>query len=347
MIKPLTSLRFIFALMVFCAHCYTIDPHFSHSFYKEGFVGVNFFFMLSGFIIAYNYRNKISKGEITKKQFWIARIARIYPLHLLTLFISVLLGGYVATDSIDWIKHFLANFFLLQPYIPSEDYFFSFNSPSWSLGCEQLFYFLYPLLAVWLAGKKKLLLLILALAFVIPFSMYMTEPSSIKALWYVNPITRLPDFLIGMLLFNIYDNYKDSEWSYLKATFYEISAIALFLLFVILANDFVPKVYRYSVYYWTPIALLLFVFAYQRGAVSRLLSNRYLMIGGEISFSFYLIHLLVIDEYSKINAVYNLNIPSVIDIPLILLVTTGLSLLSYYYFEKPSNRFVKKLLNKK
>ena len=42
MIKPLTSLRFIFALMVFAAHCYVIDPHFSHFLYKEGFVGVSF-----------------------------------------------------------------------------------------------------------------------------------------------------------------------------------------------------------------------------------------------------------------------------------------------------------------
>ena len=53
MISPLTSLRFLFALMVFGAHIYTIDLYFDHLFYKEGFVGVNFFFILSGFIIAY------------------------------------------------------------------------------------------------------------------------------------------------------------------------------------------------------------------------------------------------------------------------------------------------------
>ncbi|MGL4491985.1 MAG: acyltransferase family protein, partial [Tannerellaceae bacterium] len=45
MIKPLTSLRLIFALLVFAAHCYTIDSHFAHFLYKEGYVGVEFFFV--------------------------------------------------------------------------------------------------------------------------------------------------------------------------------------------------------------------------------------------------------------------------------------------------------------
>lgn len=49
MINALTSLRLIFAMMVFGAHCYVIDNFFSTHFFKEGFVGVSFFFVLSGF----------------------------------------------------------------------------------------------------------------------------------------------------------------------------------------------------------------------------------------------------------------------------------------------------------
>ena len=90
MINTLTSLRFIFALMVFGAHCYTIDKFFDTHFFKEGFVGVSFFFVLSGFIIAYNYQKKFSENKITKRAFWVARIARIYPLHWLTLLLSLI-----------------------------------------------------------------------------------------------------------------------------------------------------------------------------------------------------------------------------------------------------------------
>ena len=85
MINTLTSLRILFALMVFGAHCYVLDPSFDTHFFKEGFVGVSFFFILSGFIIAYNYEEKLLEKTTTKRTFWVARIARIYPLHLLTL----------------------------------------------------------------------------------------------------------------------------------------------------------------------------------------------------------------------------------------------------------------------
>lgn len=98
MIDSLTSLRFIFAIMVFGAHCYVIDSFFSTHFFKEGFVGVSFFFVLSGFIIAYNYQKRLSENKITKRTFWVARIARIYPLHWLTLLIAVVLGNYVTAS---------------------------------------------------------------------------------------------------------------------------------------------------------------------------------------------------------------------------------------------------------
>ena len=228
MISPLTSLRFLFALMVFGAHIYTIDPYFDHLFYKEGFVGVNFFFILSGFIIAYTYRDRLLEQKSTLREFWAARIARIYPLHLLTLGISVCVGGYISGDLIDWIKHFVANLFLLQPFIPAADYFFSFNSPSWSLGCEQLFYFLFPFIIGCLGKKNRILYLAGVLVIAIPIAMYFTMDQDIKAIWYVNPLTRLPDFLIGMLLFN--SNRKNGLINRLRSTKQPLSCFSFFFI---------------------------------------------------------------------------------------------------------------------
>ena len=125
MINTLTSLRLIFAFMVFGAHCYVIDDIFSTHFFKEGFVGVSFFFVLSGFIIAYNYQKKLQEKEITRRRFWVARIARVYPLHWLTLFIAAILGDYVvASGGLDWCRHFLASLTLTHAYIPEADYIF-------------------------------------------------------------------------------------------------------------------------------------------------------------------------------------------------------------------------------
>lgn len=333
--------------MVFGAHCYVIDPYFNHLIFKEGFVGVNFFFILSGFIIAYSYQEKLLTNQTSLREFWVARIARIYPLHLLTLLISVIIGGYAAAGYSDWINHFVANSLLIQSFMPSMDYYFSFNSPSWSLGCEQLFYILFPFLVLWLIKGKRLLYAACLLIFSMPLAMYLTQDTDIKAIWYVNPLTRLPDFLIGMLLFHLFDKYKKTEWLYNRASLYEALAILLFLLFYIPAGEYVPKVYRYSCYYWLPICLLLYIFAHQRGIISTILSNKYLVIGGEISFSFYLIHLFIIEGYVKIAKSWLPDIPYQLAIPVIFIIITGVSLLSYYYFEKPANQFVKNLLNKK
>ena len=311
MINTLTSLRFIYAMMVLGAHCDVIDNHFDIHFFKEGFVGVSFFFMLSGFIIAYNYQKKFSENKITKRTFWVARIARIYPLHWLTLLIAVALGNYViASGTIDWCKHFLASLTLTNAYIPKDNYFFSFNSPSWSLCCEQLFYICFPFLIAFTKDYRKLLSTFLICAIL-----------SIVGMYFTPMITSSQGSII------------------------EIASIALFLSFYLYAAE-IPKVYRYSCYYWIPIAFILISFSLQKGMVSRLLSNRLLVIGGEISYSFYLIHLFVLLSYAKWQKESDFHIDWYISIPLLFCVIILLSLLSYYYFEKPMNKLVKTLLSK-
>ena len=346
MINTLTSLRFIFAIMVFGAHCYVIDTFFDAHFFKEGFVGVSFFFVLSGFIIAYNYQEKLRENKITKRTFWVARIARIYPLHWLTLLIAAVLGGYVAASgTMDWCKHFFASLTLTQAYIPEADYFFSFNSPSWSLCCEQLFYICFPFLIPLARHNRIVLVTLLVCAILVTAGMYFTPENNIKEYWYVNPVTRLPDFLVGMALFRLYDRLKNKNISFSQGSFIEILSIALFLAFYLYASE-VPKVYRYSCYYWLPVAFVLVSFSLQKGIVSRLLSNRILIIGGEISFSFYLIHLFVLLSYAEWQKDSNLHIAWYIAIPVLFCIIVLLSLLSYYYFEKPMNKRIKTLLNR-
>ena len=346
MINALTSLRFIFAIMVFGAHCYVIDKFFDAHFFKEGFVGVSFFFVLSGFIIAYNYQEKLRENKITRRTFWVARIARIYPLHWLTLFIAAILGGYVmASGTLDWLRHFFASLILMNAYIPKVSYFFSFNSPSWSLCCEQLFYICFPFLLLLAKNYKHLLCFFGIMAMLTIAGMYFTPEENIKEYWYVNPITRLPDFLVGMLLFQLYGCLKTKNITLLQGSIIEIVAIALFLAFYLYAAE-IPKVYRYSCYYWLPVAAVLISFSLQKGFVSRILSNRILIIGGEISYSFYLIHLFILLSYAKWQKESGFQMEWYFSVPLLFCIIILLSLLSYYYFEKPMNKRIKSLLNK-
>lgn len=346
MIDTLTSLRFIFALMVFGAHCYVIDDFFNAHFFKEGFVGVSFFFVLSGFIIAYNYQEKLQTNKVGKRTFWVARIARVYPLHWLTLLIAASLGNYVvASGTADWLKHFVASLTLVNAYIPQPDYFFSFNSPSWSLCCEQLFYISFPFLVPLLRSDKHLLTALIAAAVVLVVGMHFTPEANIKSYWYVNPIARFPDFIVGMFIFRLYDRLKDKPVTPQQGTILEITSIVLFLTFYLHASE-VPKVYRYSCYYWIPVSMVILCFSLQKGSISRLLSNRFFIIGGEISYSFYLIHLFLILSYAEWEKNTDWHIDRYLSIPALFAVIVLLSLLSYHYFEKPMNRKVKSWLNK-
>ncbi|WP_417154038.1 acyltransferase family protein [Rikenella microfusus] len=346
MIDTLTSLRFIFATMVFGAHCYVIDGFFDAHFFKEGFVGVSFFFVLSGFIIAYNYQKRLQDKKITKRTFWVARIARIYPLHWLTLFLAAISGGYVvASGALDWFGHFLTSLTLTNAYIPEAGYFFSFNSPSWSLCCEQLFYICFPFLVPLARDWRRLLGVFGLAAALIVAGMYFTPENDIKGYWYVNPVTRLPDFLVGMLLFRLYERLKDRNIGRLQGSLLEIGSVALFLAFYFGAAE-IPKVYRYSCFYWLPVAAVLISFSLQKGILSRILSNRLLVAGGEISYSFYLIHLFILLPYAEWQKEAGSHIAWYIAVPLLFCVVIGLSLLSYRYFEKPMNKRVKSLLNR-
>ena len=89
-IRPLTSVRFIFASLVVAFHGSELleraglarDGAFSNLLYF-GFIGVPFFFVLSGFVLAYTYREMQTRQS--RRDFWLARFARIYPMYLLGL----------------------------------------------------------------------------------------------------------------------------------------------------------------------------------------------------------------------------------------------------------------------
>jgi len=321
-----------------------IGGFFEHPVFTEGYIGVGFFFMLSGFIIAHSNYGKLEKGEISKSQFWIARIARIYPLHLLTLLIMALAGGWIATGVVDWLLHFSANLLLIQAFIPAHDFYFSFNGPSWSLSCELFFYLLFPLISLPLfKNPRRLFILTLSFLIAVPFIMTFTNPEYNRFIWYVNPLVRLADFIVGMFLYYLYSALKNIRWSYKIATLYESCAVILFVLFYMAAiNNWIPQVYRYSCFYWLPVSLLLFVFAQQKGFLSGLLSNRMLIQLGKVSFGIYLIHFIALKAYLRLVEYSGILLPEIWGAIIVFLITIGLSLLSYYNFENPLNRYIRK-----
>ena len=338
MLNSLTSLRFFFAFVVFLSHLTFVKTNLAwynylkNNVFFEGYLGVGFFFILSGFVLALNYEKKvIDNPNFDKKKFYIARIARIYPLHVLTFCVMLpfviinVWQGYFHWDIAG------ANLFLLQSYIPVKDFYFSINNVSWSISTELFFYLMFPFYVIWLHKFPKLKYILLLIIPIIIFAepYFRTNMKLEKAIFYINPIVRSFDFILGIITCQIYKKIKDTPINFSKGTLIEIAAITVLAIFFYFHND-VERAFRYGIYYWIPMVGIVLIFALQKGLFSKILQHKTLVYLGEISFAFYMIHMIVIkygNQFQKIGIYF--------------VIALILSALTFEYFEKPVAKWIK------
>lgn len=201
MIATLQSLRFVFAVMIFLHH-FSVDGE--GLFYPGGSCGVSFFMILSGFVMSVGYGEKTLQAGFYKKEFFIKRLVRLYPLHFLCLlgFIVLRLGNLSDLQ----VATLLPNAFLLQSWIPVKDFYFSGNAVSWCLSDMMFFYAMFPLLYRGMEKVKRWFLPVLVLYVIVLFSL---PDDYCHPLLYISPLFRLLDFVIGMLTYKAYCFLKD------------------------------------------------------------------------------------------------------------------------------------------
>jgi peptidoglycan/LPS O-acetylase OafA/YrhL len=205
------------------------------------------------------------------------------------------------------------NVLLLQSWIPFPNYFFSLNGVSWSLSVEMFFYCMFPLISyhwrvTWwwkivLCGLVVIGLVHYAYAAKLPFETP-EEILSIDALVYILPLARLPDFVLGIGACSIWLHVRHSlstlpafvssvlEVSCLGLTFAAMHWVGPLVWSMMTANIISQAGGKWlSEGAVVPVmALMICVLATGRGMVSRLLSHRSLVLLGEISFSIYMTH---------------------------------------------------------
>ncbi len=343
MIKPLTSLRFIFAFMVFMSHKNIfLDNEGSflwHIFY-EGYAGVSFFFMLSGFILAYSYQQRLSERTISARSFYVARIARIYPLHLLSLLVAIYLTRFFEHINLQVLVDLGLNTFLLHSFMPGQE--FGFNAVSWSLSDEAFFYALFPfiILALPRMSARTIGILCAGVASIIIATAFVIQDSPWENwVMYINPVFRLFDFVLGILLYNLCTHLRLPQKPILY-TGMEAGAILLVVASYSLAY-FIPFSFRQSVWYWIPMGLLIATFYFQRGKISQFLSHHIFVKLGEISFAFYLFHYLTIQLMRIVVLKLGLNIAPIPEFLIALVASTAIAYCAHQYIEKPANRFIR------
>ena len=296
----ITSLRFFAALVVVGSHegflAKSGSPAlawlYAHVFY-EGYIGVTFFFILSGFILSYSYSERAESGRLQYPDFIFTRIARIVPLHLLTLLIALPLAFVTLAKGLIPPAHFslglLANAALLQAFVPTPDIYFSFNAPSWSLSVEMFFYALFPALL----GLRTRWLAALAITILLAKCAVSAQGSeeTVHFFVYIFPPARLIDFLAGILLFRLYRRWPEpSAAAATLAQALSVTTLAAFFCF----KESISQALRYDTFYILPMAMLVLSFGWDVGRLAKAIAGRGLVFLGEASFALYLIHQLVI-----------------------------------------------------
>lgn len=273
-----------------------------------GSLGVNFFFVLSGFILTWNYlADSGPRGAVCK--FYVARFARIYPVYALALAASICYRIYVGNPCPDDICGGdaqplvgIASVFLVQAWLPFSGN--AFNGPGWTLSVEAFFYAMFPLLIV--VGSRvwhrvpPLVTLIGALAatqigtvLVLGLSATDSVTPGVGVLIQFAPVFRLAEFTAGIAACVLFMRPSVQSWRP-SGHLVDAACIVLVVLAVLAGEGLlrlrVPAIAVNLGALDGFFVLIILALATGRGLVAAALRGRTMSLLGESSYALYIIH---------------------------------------------------------
>lgn len=338
--------RVIFILFMVLHHLdsfYDIDiPSFTENiknFCYEGFVGVNFFFMLSGLGCVLGYKRKLENREISAGGFLLNRLAHLYPAYLLFLITSVFLyaGGHIAD-----IKQILMHIFMLQTFPITSNQAFGYNGVAWCVSATMFFYLIFTVIYR-ISLKECLLYIVLLSIFILTNMIYHDDNSHVMtALFYTNPVFRLLDFLIGMALGLYFLDHKPICSSTLQ-----ILSIVLFVVFLTIgAYGDIAWLYKWGVFYLFPCALLLYSFQGQTSLSKKMFEHRFWQKLASASMIIFLSHQQILNAVKRYASpdFYNYFMPWGVTLCMLLIII--FSVIINQIYAKPAYAGIIKLKEK-
>jgi len=338
----LDSSRGLAALVVLLSHFQlTILPQLNDSsllksplkFFIDGQAAILYFFILSGYVLTLSLKNKSVISVFDYLKFIIIRIFRIFPAYIFTLIISLIVLTSIANRPETWLSQYwngstglksLLNQAILIVRIPN-DPLLRLIPQDWTLTIEIAVSFLLPLLAA-LSSLRPVFVLIL-----VYFSVQFLELDAFVF-----------DFSLGIFI----ASHKDrmiSEWKDLGYKY-----ILMLLGFVLICADYLcPSQMKFTDLFlihhksWGIVILLWAIISSDK--IQGILSWKPLVFLGKISYSFYLLHLIIL--LCLTDVLFNLN--QILFLIVYLSITIIASSVTYRIIELPFNRFGKSLFSKK
>ncbi len=316
--------------------------HAGFPFVTGGYIGVDVFFVLSGFLITLTIDKEMSENTFSFKQFYLRRIRRIIPVLVFIMLVTTIPAYlFLFADNFEsygrtLIQTMLStnNFYL---WINQGEYFAE-NADlipflhTWSLSVEEQFYFLWPISLLFLHKKltlqNRLIFVFLFLIFGIILSVYLTDTNPNMA-YFLLP-ARIFELAIGGCLAMFWD--KLPEFS--KGKNHLISIVGLFLILVPAYLLDKSSIFPGMNAFWPCLGTAMLIFTGKnvdtKGIINTFLQNKFLVLIGLLSYSLYLWHwpLFIFIKYLGINLEGVVRIVS-------LIIIFGLSYFSWRCIEQP------------
>lgn len=344
-------------------------------FFARGFLFVDFFFVLSGFIIFANYSTRLGSGSDLSK-FMILRVGRLYPLHISIFLIYIVLE--IAQYIVPALQAFsssppfqgvdsqmgdiLPNLFLMHSFGLTDS--LSFNGPSWSISAELWAYALFGS-ALFFFRRRIIYFLVSACIASALFLIY--QDAYLTTTFKFGLIRCFYGFSTGAILWFLYKNTvknfekSHNSFSFMRWSFAEgvvVFVTILWMLFLSNGIEAMPIVFLFSA--------VIYVFSFEKGALSKILKYPFFTSVGMISYSVYMVHLFISGKYklflTKINSYFSLNMVSELDGKTVLgtniwqgdvftivylLLVIFVSFITYHVIEDPARKLVRKYIDKK
>lgn len=355
MIGSIESLRGIYILLIFLVH-YHIDGE--PVLVSGGDCGVAFFFMTSGFVMSAGYYKKMTENPVSPLRFSINRCRIFYPLHLVCIAAAIILYRISLTPQS--IEYGFLNIGLLESWISNPECYFGYNPVAWFLSDIAFCYIIFAITANCklfsnLKSKETLIFALSVIAYLILIRFIRDSREKINFYCYILPITRSFDFILGILVWQIYDRTKRAQHSkeierkllgqsMFTKTLIETAAIASVVLSIVL-YPYIRLCYQAAAMWWPSTIAVLLIFSIfdnkKGGLISRMLATKPLRGFGRISFVFFIIHILNINFVRILDNHFNLGFGDMPRFIITLLLTTALAAIIHNYFQKPYRQWLK------
>jgi peptidoglycan/LPS O-acetylase OafA/YrhL len=314
-----------------------IFNHVGLTFFSGGFVGVDVFFVISGFLITSIIYPLIAANKFSFRWFISRRIKRLMPVLFFVLFISMLFFSSFMLpkdlvqfyQSIIWVIFYGANFFFWKEH---GGYFDGGSAEvpllhTWSLAIEEQYYFIWPLMLVIafkFIHKRHILPLSIIICLITIYLSELGTELTIGAAYYLLP-TRFFELLVGSCLAIAWPNIPVAK--IMVQHILSLIGVVLIIVSAILLNEHSSFPGYNALYPVLGTALLIYT---SKGFVNSILSTKPFVFTGNISYSLYLWHwpIIVYFNYKSIPLIPSTQ-------ALILISTYFISILSWKYIEQP------------